>query len=370
MSKQAAPKGTLTLDGRKWIGAAQASVNSILGNKAPKVSSRGQQFFNINRWTARTLFAKLAESIRYGNEMGEDVVRNAIALANGTRVPNREIVIAAVPDRIPTWLARSSVGGRYHEAWHDLYSCTRDLDFDEVFGPLMQRWPMLADWSPFVGAVLTWGNVIEDIRIERHGCKDHPGSQDKMEDLQDLILKLEADGRTAAEHKGLPTNDDMAVVMGAFRDLGLGYETEAQQAALAGYQQRSLAGWRLVTQGPLKPLLDRAITMGRDDDLGHWWLAMEVVAVLATLGQQPQGRPQPPQDGGDEGQPGQPQPPSDDDSGKSGKPGKPPAFPLFKVGDRAKAKRGPHRGKIVEVTFAGPPDEDGRQTLKFAPVLD
>ncbi len=370
MSKQAAQPGTLTLDGRKWIGAAQASVNSVLGKDAPPVSSRGQQFFNVNRWTARTLFAKLAESIRYGNQMDEDTVRNAISLANGTSVPKREIVIAAVPDRIPAWLARSSVGGRYHEAWHDLYSCTRDLSFDEVYNELWGRWGLVPDWTSLVGAVLTWGNVIEDIRIERHGCREFPGSQDKMEDLQDLILQLEADGRTAAEHRGLPTNDDMAVVMGAFRDLGLGYQTEKQDAALAGYQQRSPAAWALVTEGPLKPLLDRAITMGRDDDLGHWWLAMEVVAVLATLGQQPQGRPQPPQDGGDEGQPGQPQPPSDDDSGKDGKPGKPPAFPLFKVGDRAKAKRGPHRGKIVEVIFAGPPDEEGRQTLKFAPVLD
>lgn len=371
MPKQQAPRGTLTLDGRKWIGAAQASVDSILGEDSPKVSSRGGSFFNVNRWTARVLFGKLAESIRYGNLMGEDLVRNALDLANGQSVPKREIVIAAVPDRIPPWLARSSVGGRYHEAWHDLYSCTRDLTFDEVHGPLMARWDLLDDWTMMVGAVLTWGNVIEDIRIERHGCREFPGSEDKMQDLQDLILTMEAEGRTAAEHKGLPTNDDMAVVMGAFRDLGLGYDTEKQRAALADYQKRSPAGWALVTQGPLKPLLDRAITMGRDDDLGHWWLAMEVVAVLATLGQQPQGRPQPPERGDpcDEPGDGPPQPPSDD-SPEGGTPGKPPRFPLFKVGDRAKAKRGPYRGKIVEVTFAGPPDEDGRQSLKFAVVED
>ena len=369
MSKQEPAQGTLSLSGRKWIGAAQASVNSVLGDDAPPVSSRGQSFFNVNRWTARVLFGKLTESIKYGNEMGEDVVNNALYLANSTSVPKREIVIAAVPDRIPPWLARSSVGGRYHEAWHDLYSCTRDLTFDEVNGPLMARWDLLDDWAPFVGAVLTWGNVIEDIRIERHGCREFPGSQDKMEDLQDLILVMEAEGRQAAEHRGLPTNDDMAVVMGAFRDLGLGYQTEKQQAALAGYQKQSPAGWALVTEGALKPLLDRAITMGRDDDLGHWWLAMEVVAVLASLGQQPQQQPPSGAPQGDEGQPGPPGPPSDDDSGKGGK-GKPPRFPLFKVGDRAKAKRGPYAGKIVEVTFAGPPDEDGRQSLKFAVVED
>lgn len=367
-TKQTTPdRGTASLSGRKWIGAAQASVDSILGADSPKVSARGQGFFNVNRWTARALFAKLAESIKYGNEMGEQMVRNALSLANSTRVPKREIVIATVPDRIPPWLARSSVGGRYHEAWHDLYSCTRDLSFEEVYDELWGRWGLVPDWSSLVGAVLTWGNVIEDIRIERHGCREFPGSQDKMEDLQDLILVMESEGRTAAEHRGLPTNDDMAVVMGAFRDLGLGYQTEKQEAALAGYQTRSPAGWRLVTEGPLKPLLDRAINMGKDDDLGHWWLAMEVVAVLANLGKPQDQQPPPPRgDGEGDGPPG---PPSDDESEGKGK-GKAPKFPLFKVGDRAKAKRGAHRGKIVEVTFAGPPDEDGRQSLKFAPVHD
>ena len=189
-----------------------------------------------------------------------------------------------------------------------------------------------------------------------------------MEDLQDLILQMEEEGRAASEHRGLPTNDDMAVVMGAYRDLGLGYQTERQLAALDAYKKRSPAGWRLVTQGALKPLLDRAINIERDDDLGHWWIAMEIVAILASLGQQqPQ---QPPEPGEGEGEPGDgpPMPPGEPGDGK-GK-GKPMPFPLFKVGDRAKAKRGPHKGKIVEVTFAGLPDADGRQSLKFAVVED
>lgn len=368
-TKTAPVRGTTTVDGRKWIGAAQASVDSILGEDTCKVSARGTGFYNKDRWTARVLFAKLAESIRYGNTFGDQMVGNAVYLANSTHVGTREIVIASVPDRIPAWLARSSVGGRYHEAWHRVYSCTRDLSFEEVMEPLRQRWDLVDDWTGLVNAVLTWGNIIEDIKIERWGCREYPGSQDKMEDLQDLILVMESEGREASEHRGLPSNDDMAVVMGAYRDLGLGYTTEKQEAALKGYQTRSPAGWRLVTEGPLKPLLDRAINMAREDDLGHWWLAMEIVAVLANHGKpQDQQAPQPPPSGDGDGE-GPPGPPSDDDSEGKGK-GKAPKFPLFKVGDRAKAKRGAHRGKIVEVTFAGPPDDDGRQSLKFAPVED
>jgi hypothetical protein len=360
--------GTVSIDGRKWVGAAQASVDTILGDDTCKVSSRGQSFFNRDRWTARILFGNLVQSIQYGNDFGPDMVTNALNTANNTNVAVREIVIAAVPDRIPPWLARSSVGGRYHEAWHRTYSCTRDLAYDEVYTPLSALWSLLPDWTPYIGAVLTWGNIVEDIRIERWGCREFPGSPDKMEDLQDLILQMEEEGRAASEHRGLPTNDDMAVVMGAYRDLGLGYQTERQLAALDAYKKRSPAGWRLVTQGALKPLLDRAINIERDDDLGHWWIAMEIVAILASLGQQqPQ---QPPEPGEGEGEPGDgpPMPPGEPGDGK-GK-GKPMPFPLFKVGDRAKAKRGPHKGKIVEVTFAGLPDADGRQSLKFAVVED
>jgi len=363
---------TLSIDGRKWLGAATASVTSILGADAPKVSARGRSFFNKNRWTARVLFAKLAESIQWGNGFGELMVKNALHTANCTRVRDLEIVIASVPDRIPAWLARSSVGGRYHEAWHTVYSCTRDLSFEEVMGPLEARWGLLPDWNPYLSAVLTWGNIIEDIRIERWGCREYPGSPDKMEDLQDLILTMESEGREASEHRGLPSNDDMAVVMGAYRDLGLGYTTEKQDAALKGYETRSPAGWALVTRGALKPLLDRAINMAREDDLGHWWLAMEIVAVLASMGQQAPEEPDEPGEGegegeGEGGEQGPPGPPQDGDGDGEGT--KVP-FPLFKVGDRAKAKRGPYKGQMVEVTFAGLPDADGRQNLKFAPVED
>jgi len=363
------------INGAKWAASHQASVDSILdgspGCDPRPVSARGSSFYNRDRWTARTLFAKMIESLQYGNTMSSDMVRDAVYAANSTSVHNPEIVVAATPDRVPMWLARASAGGNYHEAWHTEWSCRRNLSFGEVFTPLQERWAMLpeAAWVSCLGAVLTWGNIIEDIRIERLGCVKYPGAPDKMADLQDLILRMESEGREASEHRGLPTNDDMAVVMGSFRDLGLGYQTDRQLAVLEDYKTRSPAGWKLVTEGPLRPLLDASIALGPKADLDHWWLAMEVVAVLWTLGQQPQPQPQPqPQDGGEGGE-GPPSPPQDGGEGES-KPQPKPAFHLFKVGDRAKPKTGPYRGQVVEVTFAGLPDADGRQSLKFAVVED
>ncbi len=361
-----------TFSGSRWAASHQTSVNTILngseGCEKRKVTAKGKTFYNKDRWTARTLMAKLVHYITYGNIFDRTLVELCVRDANSDTVRNPEIVVATVPDRVPAWLARASIGGNYHEAWHTEWSCRRDLSFDEVWGPLSERWDMVADWTPFISAVLTWGNIIEDIRIERLGCAKYPGSPDKMADLQDLILKMEAEGREASEHRGLPTNDDMAVVMGAFRDLGLGYTSERQLAALEDYKKRSPAGWALVDSGLLRPMLDRAIHMTAEDDLGHWWLAMEIVATLVRIGKGKATPPPPRTSSGsaDEAQSGAP---SGDGDGEGGK-GKPPKFPTYKVGDRAKAKVGPYAGKIVEVTFASPPNAEGVQELRFAVVED
>ena len=363
----------LTINGKTWSAGHQASVDAILdprGKDHRKVEVRGSSFYNRDKWTCRVMQGKLVESVSYGNEFSVAMVEDALWAANGTVVGLPGIVVATNPDRIPMWLARAGIGGDYHEAWHTEYSCRRQLTMDEVWGPLSERWTLLPDWQHLVSAVLTWGNIIEDIRIERCGCAKYPGAPDKMADLQDLILKMESEGREACGHRGIDPNNDLSVVMGAFRDLGLGYQTDRQLAALDEYAERSPAGWHLVTEGDLKPLLDRAIALTPEDDLGHWWLAMEIVAKLVTLGQQAAQAPPPPPEGGEEGEPepGPPGPPSDTEG--EGGPGKAPQFPTFKVGDRARAKAGPHAGEIVEVTFAGLPDAEGRQGLKFAVVVD
>ena len=363
---------------RLWESSHQASVDSILGANKRKVLAKGTGFYNKDRWTARTLWVALVRSVKvYGNLVDRWTVQNAVVDANRTRVEDPHLVVATSPDRIPVWLARASVGGNYHEAWHTRYSCRRDLTVEEVWAPLMERWGLLDDWAPYIGAVLTWGNVIEDIRIERIGCREFPGSPPKMRDLQDLILKMEGEGREASEHRGVvATNDTLSVVMGAFRDLGLGYTSVTQGAALAGYRERSPEGYALVTQGVLAPLLERAIHMTKDDDLGHFWLAMEVVAALVKSGTTPPppptednapttgSSPPPPPEGPEEFTPNQDEP-SDNEEPVSAPPSKLPNVPIFKVGDRAL-----YSGVSVEVTFAGIPDpKTGEQALQFAPVV-
>ena len=350
-----------TVDGSTWTASHQASVDAILSGKDRRtVSARGSMFLNKDRWTGRAFLHHLCDHLRYGNGITHDVVQQALDVANRVQIPDPEIVVATVPDKVPGWLQRASVGGNYHEAWHTEWSCRRDLTFREVWPEVSRIGALLpaGDWPRYTTMVQTWANIVEDIRIERLGCRKYPGAGDKLANLQDLILRMEEEGRAASEHAPTPGEDAMYVVTCAFRDLGLGYDTERGRKAMARYADLSPEGLALVQTGPLRPFLDRSIALGPKDDMTCIWIAMEIVATLATLDQPSESESDGGQEGGQEG-------------GQDGKGNEPPSFHTFRVGDRATAKTGPHKGKVVEVTFAGPPDpETGRQALRFAPVED
>ena len=364
-----------TVSSAAWKRSNAASVGAVGVDR--KVSARGAAFFNRDRWTARVAQSKISEIIRLNGEIPlADLVSYAVQSANGEYVPHPEIVVAAPPERLDARAQRASIGGNYHEAAHSLYSCTRDLSEEEVMAGLQPRLALLpmSQWAALTGMVLHWGNLIEDIRIERVMCREYPGASDKLSDLQDLILQQEGMGQGGEGHKALP-NDDLRVIMGAFRDLGLGYQSETQKQALLSYKQQNPAAYALVESGDLRPMLDRAINMDKDDDLGHWWLALEVVAYLVNSNQKsepepqpPEGEPEPPVGDPPVGDPpvgdppvGEPQPPEPGKGKDKGKPQK----PVFRKGDRVML-----RGVKHEVTFAGPPDAEGRQALRVAPVVD
>jgi len=247
--------------------------------------------------------------VRWVKEKGttpptRDEVEAMVERANRTNVHEPFIQIAATPDKLPAFLRDALVGGGYHEAWHTEYSRTKKLHVDDIYEPLMALYGLVEDWAPYGQALLTWGNIIEDIRIERLGCKKYPGAPKKMEALQDLILIREDEGRESATHRGLPINDDLNVVMGAFRDLGLGYTTLRQKQVLAAYKDRSLEGWDFVTDGPLTHILDRTIALTTEDDMEHLWLAMEAVAAIVNAGHKGEKPPEE-DEGEDEDEPGE-----------------------------------------------------------------
>lgn len=389
-------KAPAALDGNRWRRTHQATVDSVLNpiGETRKVSSRGHSFFNRDSWTARAFTAAMCEWARLNPASAPDRydVESWVLRANQTSVPDyqKAIVIASTPDDLPRWLAYALVGGGYHEAWHTVYSRRTMLHISEVWPKVQDLWSLVPyepakgkmGWAGLTKAVLDWGNIIEDIRIERNGCREYPGAPEKMEMLQDLILQQEEEGRAASEHRSIPINETLSVVMGAFRDLGLGYETPSQLAALRKYPERSPEGYRFVTEGPLKPYLDRAIGLGPKEDMEHLWMAMEIVAEIVKATAKPaEEEPKPAEEESTEGDGGegqesgqsqsdnsQPEASDVDPSGASQGEGKP-DLTLFKKGDRAKLKTGPHKGRTVEVIKASlPHPETGVQKLEFALV--
>lgn len=305
------------LSGAKWRATHQASVDGMLHdlNVQRPVMSYGSGFSNRDRWTGRALFTAMN---RYdGGTWSLDWI---LREANAEIQFKPHIVIAATPDDLPSGTALALVGGAYHEAWHTRYSRRTTLKREEIEAPLNERWGKADQkfWKSQHGVMLTWSNIIEDIRIERRGCERFPGALPKMEALQDLILKMEQEGF----EKQMPENLLLTMIGCAFRDIGLGYDTPRQQIALAFYERVCPEAVAFVN-GPLRPMLDKAINLPESADMEPIWMAMDIALLLRDLAEdQPQdAEGEDDSEGGEGGAPDADQDESEDDSeGEGGSP--------------------------------------------------
>lgn len=367
------------LPGAKWRRTHQNSVNAILGGpESPlhrKVFSAGSQFVNKDHWPLRKFAVQLCEwaKLNPGVTPGEHTVRGWVAEANRSSLYGYpRIEVMQTPDEVSRPLALALVGGDYHEAAHTKYSRRTPLQYEEVAGPIQALWNKmpyspaegLGGWAKLVPALLSWSNIIEDIYIERRLCREMPGTRESLPHLQDLILKMEAPVR----EKG----DDLSVISSGFRDLGLGYDTVEQGLALREYRKNRKA-WAFLN-GPLAPLLKRSIELAEPGKnpgaLGSLWLAMEVLIEIAEISRRPP--PEKPEKSEAQDAPSNPTPPDQDEQGEVQEqkaPSQPKAkAKVWKLGDRAKPKFGPYKGKTVEVVWAGVPREDGTQDVQVRQV--
>ena len=307
----------LQLDGAKWRNSHQASVDAILASTGLRrtVASYGERFYNVDAWPGRVMLAAIATSPDAG-------YIDWLERANQPG-PKPRIVIASTPEELPHGLAMALVGGAYHEAWHTLYTRRRPISLEQVEHDLGARVKQgdSAFWAASGQAMLEWSNIIEDIRIERIGCKAFPGTGPKMVALQDLILKMEMKSRPEIMPELTPTHI-LSFIACLFRDLGLGYNSPSQRAALLVYD-RICPEARQIVDGPLRPFLDAAINLGPQDDLACGWLAMDILLALRELGKDAKGESGEGESG--EGKPGKGKPgKGESGKGESGKgePGK------------------------------------------------
>jgi hypothetical protein len=274
---------TPVINGAKYKQSHKGSVIGILGGAAPEVTSGGDSFYNVGRWTARFLVERISKwaAKNPGVVPTRAVVLEWVRDVNAAPNPGSRIVIAETPDRLPLRTALALTGGGYHEALHSLLSAKRDLKLDEVADLILPRWAQVKDWSKIAPALLTWSNIVEDIRIERLGCKQFEDIRFKMCDLQDFILMQEA----KADEKGGRV-DPASIAVRTFRDYGLGYNTEKQRDAVVLYQKVNAEAVALVKSGPLSGLLREAINLSVLDDIGSLRVALDVLIKLSELGGQ------------------------------------------------------------------------------------
>jgi len=286
------------LSGAKWRATHQQSVDGMLHdlNVRRPVRSYGSGFMNRDRWTGRALFTAMSY---YAGKSWQ--ISSLLNTANADVNFTPHIVIAATPDDLPAGTALALVGGAYHEAWHTRYSRRTTLKREEIEAPLNERWSKadMAFWKSQHSVMMGWSNIIEDIRIERLGCARFPGALPKMEALQDLILKMEQEGF----EKQMPENLLLTMIGCVFRDLGLGYGTPRQRSALAFYEQVCPEAVAFVN-GPLRPMLDKAINLPESADMEAIWMAMDIALLLRDLASE-QDKPQEGENEGEGGQGGQ-----------------------------------------------------------------
>ena len=268
--------------GEKHRQTYASHVIAILGEDAPPVYSRGDKFYNVNRWTTRFFIGALCEWAKEHpkEKPTESLVRSLVNKVNNDSSPTPHIVIARTPDVLPSYMALALVGGAYHEAFHTLYSGRKDLKTGEVWDIISNHWDEDVDWGSMAPLLLTLSNLVEDIRIEQLGCKEFPGVTESLANLQDFILIQERQGKELRAHNTSEKKGSFTVMMSAFRDMGLGYKTQMVSDAWASYEDSNKESVLMVTQGPLRPLVIEAQSLSPEDVHGCLRIAMKIVSLL------------------------------------------------------------------------------------------
>ena len=128
-------------------------------------------------------------------------------------------------------------------------------------------------------ALLSWTNLIEDIRIERLLRQNYANTATQLADLQDLILRMEGheNGKFMQNAKALQ------VICGSFRDIGLGYNTVLGRKAIASYKAVDNKSFDFVTKGALRPMLLESMNPDQQDGVKTLELALRVIVEIADL---------------------------------------------------------------------------------------
>jgi len=286
-----------TFPGARYWKSMQGAVDAILTPMSiqRRVISTGTQFVNYDAWTGEAFAHKLCDFFAANPDRvpTRTELTKLLDQANGYRCRDPHIRVARMPDRVTLRVARAIIGGGYHEAWHTKYSKRDRVRRSEVQPILDIAEQVTLAGGQFDakmrGLLMTLHHLVEDIRIERRGNEDFEGAKQAMVDLQDFILDLEAAGREkGAKVKNVTVSmNARSIMLCAFRDLGLGYNSHKARRMIDFYKTHAPGAVALLAPGGLlAPMLHEAKTLERDDKMGSLRVAMKIVVELWRVTQQ------------------------------------------------------------------------------------
>lgn len=283
-------------------------IPQSLGLNGVPVFAQGSMFFCTANFTLNKFIVQLCQwakshpdgipSQGHIKRWCAEANRSHFVTGHGERIstsPQKKIVIQAIPDVLTQRMIMALNGGLLHESAHLLYTYQGRLDWKRMCKMVLPLWGKVKNWGKMQSALLSWTNLIEDIRIERLLRLNYANTMTQLADLQDLILRMEGheDGKFEKNAKALQ------VICGSFRDIGLGYNTVLGRKAIASYKKVDEKSFKFVTKGALRPMLLESMNPDQQDGVKTLELALRVVVEIADLidantPDQP-NEPQPPQ---------------------------------------------------------------------------
>ena len=294
-------------------------IPQSLGLKGVPVYAQGNMFFCTANFTLNKFIVQLCQWAKHHpdgvpsqghiKQWCSEANRSHYVTGHGERIstsPQKKIVIQTIPDVLTQRMIMALNGGLLHESAHLLYTHQARLNWKEMCKMVLPLWGKVNDWSKMQSALLSWTNLIEDIRIERLLRKNYANTATQLADLQDLILRMEGheDGKFEGNAKALN------VICGSFRDIGLGYNTVLGRKAINSYKKVDEKAFKFVTKGALKPMLLESMNPDESDGVKTLGLALKVICEIADLIEA--NTPDQPD------QPNQPQPPKESKCPKCG----------------------------------------------------
>ena len=294
-------------------------IPQSLGLNGVPVYAQGNMFFCTANFTLNKFIVQLCRWAKHHpdgvpsqghiKQWCSEANRSHYVTGHGERIntsPSKKIVIQTIPDVLTQRMIMALNGGLLHESAHLLYTHQARLDWKEMCKMVLPLWGKVKDWSKMQSALLSWTNLIEDIRIERLLRQNYANTATQLADLQDLILRMEGheDGKFEGNAKALQ------VICGTFRDIGLGYNTVLGRKAINSYKSVDQKAFEFVTKGALKPMLLESMNPDESDGVKTLGLALKVICEIADLIEA--NTPDQPD------QPNQPQPPKESKCPKCG----------------------------------------------------